>query len=59
MEKKPIRERRIDAVYHWYHTSSSTERKNLLVFLLAIIPKEYFKDIVDNFNIKVDWKTGT
>lgn len=54
--KKPITERRLNALYNHVNTSNSRTRQDILDFLLATISHRQVKELVERFNIKVEGK---
>jgi len=50
---KKIEDKRIDAVYEFVNNADGRKRKKLLTLVLAMLPKRYFKDIVEQFDIKI------
>lgn len=54
MSKKSIQQRRLDAVYKYRYNSNSTQQKELLDLLLAMVPHSVIKDIVQELNLKIE-----
>lgn len=50
---EPIRSRRLKALYDYSNNANSTQRKELLSLLLAMITHKQIKDVCDDFNITV------
>jgi hypothetical protein len=52
MKTKSIRERRLDALYKYKDHSNSNSRRDLLDFLVAIIPHSLVKEVVEHFDME-------
>ncbi len=52
--KKPIKERRLDAIYDYRHYSTDSKRSELLDLLLAIASHRVIKEVVEELGIMVN-----
>lgn len=50
---QPIISRRLTALYDYSNNSNSTQRKELLSLLLAMITHKQIKDVCDDLNITI------
>ena len=53
MKKRPIKERREEALYKAAQCSTDSKRKEILTLLLAIITNRQIKEVVEELSISI------
>lgn len=51
--KRSIHDDRLDAMHEFYDRANGNQRREMLVFLMAIINKNQIKEFCENFEIDV------